>query len=374
LFRIALSHLLRSRLRTLLTLVGVAGSVALFVALSAISRDLKQQLDDTIAQSRIDVVIEQRGAATPLLSRILEGRDSHLRTLDGVASISSVVIGSVRVPRIPYLLLFGVSAPDTYRALGEWLGGGLVAGKMLRPGNNELILGQKAARRLNLTVGDELKIGNEAVYRVAGIYWLGQGLIDGGAIVDVTDSQTLLTRKGYVNLLLVEAIDKKKAAPLVKQINEQFADLHAFPAASIRRQIRAISMIDAFVTAVSATVLLLSGVLILNTMLMAISERTREIGILSAVGWSRAMVVQLLLLEACLLGLLGALLGYASAYPLLAMVSWLPEMPPGWIPAAPNSALLIEAVLLSVGIAALGALYPAFYATRLQPASALTYE
>lgn len=372
--RIALSHLLRSRLRTLLTLIGVAGSVALFVTLSAISQDLKQQLDATIAQSRIDLIVEQRGAATPVLSRIPEDRQAALGEVAGVASVSAVVIGSVRVPGIPYFLLFGVSTPDRYRGLGEWLGGGLIAGEMLRPGANELILGQKAARRLNLEVGDTLKIGEAHQFRVAGLYWLGQGLLDGGAIVDVADAQKLLTRAGYVNLFLVEAQDQRHTASLVQAINRQLSDLHAFPAASLRQQIRAISMVDAFVTAVSATVLMLSGVLILNTMLMAISERTREIGILSAVGWSRAMVVRLILMEASLLGLLGALLGFAGAFPLLEIVRRLPAMPPGWIPGAPDHSLLIEATLLSVGIAALGALYPALYATRLQPASALAHE
>ncbi|EXJ16571.1 ABC transporter permease [Imhoffiella purpurea] len=372
--RIALRHMRRTRLRTLLTLIGVAGSVALFVSLSAVSRDLKRQLDQGVVQSRIDILVEQRGAATPTLSRIPETAETELRRLPGIAATSSLVVGSVKAAGLPYLLLFGVSAPETYRAAGEWLGGGLIAGDMYRPGAGELVLGRLAARRLKLDVGDRLEIGGTRSYRVSGIYWLGQGVLDGGAMIDVADAQRLLSRAGQVNLLLVEVEDKRMVGPLVQRIGERFPGLHAFPATSLGRQIRAISMIDGFVMAVSAIVLLLSGVLILNTMLMAISERTREIGILMAVGWSRLMILRLILTEAGLLGLIGGLLGFLCAYPLLWMLTMLPAMAPGWIPVSPDLALFAQSLGLSVLLATLGACYPAVFATRLQPATAIGYE
>jgi putative ABC transport system permease protein len=133
-------------------------------------------------------------------------------------------------------------------------------------------------------------------------------------------------------------------------------------------------MIDNFITAVSVTALLLSGVLIMNTLLMAITERTREIGILMAIGWPRRMIVLLLVCEGVMLGLLGGVAGYMLAFPALALLGMLPAMGPGWLPPVPDPTLLLPAIVLAGGIALLSSLYPAFHITRLLPAEALRYE
>ncbi len=222
--------------------------------------------------------------------------------------------------------------------------------------------------------GDTLELGSKQLFTISGVYWLGQGVLDGGVVIDIEGSQGLLKRQGYVNMALIEGKTKQKTAALIRDIQDRFPNLDPAPASSLRTRIRAITMIDGFVAAVSVTSLVLSGVLILNTLMMAISERTREIGILMAIGWSRGMIMGLIVTEAVLLGVTGGFLGFISAFPALRLLTFLPTMGVGWIPVAPSLNHFFWAVGLAGGIAGFSALYPALFATRLLPAEALRYE
>jgi putative ABC transport system permease protein len=173
---------------------------------------------------------------------------------------------------------------------------------------------------------------------------------------------------------MVRGHSRQNTSALVREIAQAFPELEPTPAASLRSQIRAISMIDGFVAAVSVIALLLSGILILNTLLMAISERTREIGVLMAVGWSRWMIIRLIVSEAVLLGIIGGMVGFGAAFPALYLIQLLPATGPGWIASVPSPVHFITAVALSSAVAGISSLYPALFATRLVPAEALRYE
>jgi putative ABC transport system permease protein len=346
----------------------------MFVSLTSISNDLKKQIDQSVANSNIDVIVQEKGASTPVSSRVKEQSIQLLQELENVKSVSSIIIGSTRTSGLPYLFLFGIASEDPYLSVTHWLGTGLIEGSMFRPGKKELIIGHLAAERLKKKVGDTLVLGAKEEFIVSGIYWLGQGILDGGVVIDLEGSQGLLKRQGYVNLALIEGKNKQNSANLIRQIKEKFPDLSPTPGSSLRQQIRAISMIDGFVTAVSVTALLLSAVMILNTLMMAISERTREIGILMAIGWPRSMIMGLIVIEALVLGIMGGSLGFLLAFPALRLVALFPAMGPGWIPGIPSLEHFFWAVGLAGTVAGLSAVYPAIFATRLQPAAALRYE
>ncbi len=372
--RLAFRNIWRSKIRTILTLMGIAGNIALFVSLTAISSDLKQQLDQTIERSQIDVIVQEKGAATPVASRVSQETAVALARNKGVRSVASVIVGSIRTKGLAYMFVFGVSDQELYVSVMEWLGAGIIDGTLFQSGKNQILLGRTASRALKKKVGDTLILGAGHEFEVAGIYWLGQGILDGGAILDISESQDLLKREGYVNMILIQGRDKQTTNDLVRELSQSFPSLEITPASSLRGQIRAVTMIDGFVMAVSVIALLISGILILNTLLMAISERTREIGVLAAIGWSRWMIIRLIVTEAMLMGALGGLAGFAAAFPTLQALRLLPAMGPGWIPSVPGLDLFWIAVGLAVGIAGISSLYPAVFATRLFPATALRYE
>jgi putative ABC transport system permease protein len=118
---------------------------------------------------------------------------------------------------------------------------------------------------------------------------------------------------------------------------------------------------------IAAVSLLVAGVLIMNVMLVAVSQRTQEIGLLKALGARRSQILGLFLAEAIYLALLGALVGVVAGYGLLlALGKFYPEFtlqPPVWAVAG--------AVILAVGCGMLFGILPARRASRLDPVAAL---
>lgn len=352
----------------------MAGSIAMYISMTSISGDLKNQIDQSISNSNVDVIIQQRGSSTPVSSRINEDLVIKVEKLKEAKSVSSIIVGSTQTKDIPYLYLFGTQSIRPNLPIVKWLGNGIIEGKLFNSGQNEIIIGNLAAKRLKKGVGDTIILGATRKFVISGIYWIGQGILDCGAIMNIDDSQSLLKREGYINLIIVETHNKNDIASFIKIINEAFPSLKATPASSIKNKIRAISMIDSVIAAISSVALLLSGVLILNTLLMAVSERTREIGIMMAIGWSRFMIIKLIITEALLVGFFGGILGFVIAYPILYLVKFLPAIGTGWVPTIPSINLLFISILLSSGIAVISSIYPALFATRLVPAVALRYE
>jgi putative ABC transport system permease protein len=124
---------------------------------------------------------------------------------------------------------------------------------------------------------------------------------------------------------------------------------------------------------ISILAIAVGGVSVLNTMLMSVLERTREIGVLRALGWRRRRVLGLVVQESLILAELGGAAGVLVAFGLSALLRALPmigeSMLADWAPA-----VFLRAVAVATLLGLVGGLYPAYRATRLQPIEALRYE
>jgi putative ABC transport system permease protein len=110
-----------------------------------------------------------------------------------------------------------------------------------------------------------------------------------------------------------------------------------------------------------------------NTILMSVLERTREIGVFRALGWSRRRILTLILKESLLLSGLGGLVGIGIGMLLTQALASIPSIG-GFMKASFPPALLGQAIAVALVLGTLGGLYPAWRATKLSPVEALRYE
>jgi putative ABC transport system permease protein len=160
---------------------------------------------------------------------------------------------------------------------------------------------------------------------------------------------------------------------LVTKINNEFPDAHAALSGEFTEQMPDFESSDAMINGISIMAIFIGGIGVLNTMLMAVYERTREIGVLRSLGWRRRSILGLILREATLLGLLGGATGVFVALGLNSLISLIPSygemITPLW-----ELQMLARAIGVALLLGVLGGLYPAYRATRLQPVEALRYE
>ena len=239
-------------------------------------------------------------------------------------------------------------------------------------GNHQIILGRTIADTLKLGVGDNLDLSNSR-YKITGIFESGISWEELGGVVSLRDAQTFAGRPRKSSMYAVKLNDPSQAEGVVTKINSQFPDVHAALAGDFVEQLPDMESSEAIINAISFLAILVGGEGVLNTMLMAVFERTREIGVLRALGWRRRAVLSLILKEALLIGLLGGIAGIGTALLMIFMLQQVP-MIGGYLTPIWEWDVFVRALVIALMLGLLGGLYHAYRATRLQPVEALRYE
>ena len=248
----------------------------------------------------------------------------------------------------------------------------LVAGRRFqRP--SEIIIGSNAAESYKLGLNDTLTLYNTR-YKVVGIYETGVAWEEGGGILALRESQRILNRPRNVSFLFVDVKDTAMAVPVQDAINRRFPKVRASISSEFAQNTDDIASMQGMAAAIGMLALIVGGIVVANTMIMSIYERTREIGTLRALGWPGKRILSQIMQESLLLCLLSALLGSIGAVLLLGGLSRIPiaggaMLRPTWEPAT-----FVTAVSLAVILGLVGGYFPAWRASKLQPVEALRYE
>jgi putative ABC transport system permease protein len=214
-------------------------------------------------------------------------------------------------------------------------------------------------------------------YKVSGVYRTGSRLFDGGFMTDITHAKKMLSQtgsRGQYTMALLQTSSREQKEQLIASITTQFPDLRAIPGTEFAGSLRLLKVIDAFARTISLVVLIGSCLVVTNTLLMAVAERTRELGILMTVGWSPWLILRMLTAESLLLCLLGAALGNAMALALLHTVNSMESVGYGWVPQTLSLDLVAGTFATTALIAIVALVWPAVVVWRMQPLSALRHE
>jgi putative ABC transport system permease protein len=351
-----------------MTVLGIAAGVALFAAVSAITADLRQQIAGAVDAYHFDVVVHERRAPSPFSSRITQPQMTALQT-DFGKDLSPMVIGTLNEKWSPYALVMGVEPEFASRMA-------LVAGRPMAPDKAEALLGELGAQRLGLQPGAQITLGDKS-YFVSGLFRTGSRLFDGGVMVATAEAQRLFTpdgTEGQYTLALLHTGDRNGTARVIAEVQRRHPALRAIPATEFAGALRLFRVVDAFVGTIAVVALVCTVLVVTNTLLMAVAERTREIGILMAVGWTPWLVLRMLLAESVLLCLAGAALGNAFGLALLHAVNELESVGFGWMPVRLSPALVATSFALTLTVAVLALAWPAAVLWRMQPLAALRHE
>ncbi|MGP8176090.1 MAG: ABC transporter permease [Terracidiphilus sp.] len=367
----AWKNLWRRRLRTLLTLCGIAMAIGAFVGLVGFSRSFEREWLRMYLSSGTDIAVVQQ---TFLNTSMDESAGAKLKALPTVRQATPMILNLMDLTQDVNALAYGWKA-DSY----EFESLQFVSGRRFRDGQPEVILGDLLAGSLNKKPGDTLEIQGSP-FAVSGIYHGGSALEAGAVILPLDQMQKLGSLEGKVTAFHV----RLKPAPAGEspeqylkraqaQIEAALPGLRAVPAAERASNNQLVLLAHAAAWGTSSIALLIGILGIANTMAMSVFERTREIGILRALGWKRGRILLLIQTEAAVLGFSGGILGIAVGWSALRLLSALPQTA-SIVSASFPLLLLAEALGIAVLAGLVAGAIPAWRGAHLSPVEALRHE
>jgi putative ABC transport system permease protein len=378
---VAFGNLRRRSSRAAFLVAGLLIGVATVVTLLTLSRALTVQAQNQLETYGANIVVAPRtddlslsygGVAlggVRLQARDLREADlpriSTIENNKNIAIVAPELLGAVEV-KDGQALLLGVRSKDEFKLKKWWR----LDGRRPAAGD-ELVAGSSVAGRLGLRIGETVAL-DDRDFTVSGILRPTGSQDDELLITDLGTAQALLGRPGRVTLVQIAALCSN--CP-VEEIARQLSD--ALPGTQVtamqqvtKNRMHALDVFRAFSYVIAGIIIAIEALVVFVTMMGSVNARTREIGIFRALGFRRAHVTLLVLIEAAVAsvvaGVLGYLAGMAISYLLLPFFAAGGEVGIAWAPP-----LAAGAVLLAVLIGSLGSLYPALHASRLDPTVAL---
>ncbi len=406
-FQIALAvrHLRSGGWQTALIVGGVAVAVTLVIFISGLITGLQQRLVSTITGSIPHITVEaperilripEHIEGTPDGAAIVAKREQRLWQTDTVdncqclerelAKFAHVTAVSPAVGGTALLIAGGSEA--SVRVLGAMpmrqnqisgITDDLIEGTYLDLGADQIVVGYTLAKEFTLELGDRLRLatgaGTTETFRVAGIVYQAQENVDGSSVyINLRAGQSLFRTGTRVTTLSLKVDDVFAANAVADAIAASF-DLNVDT--WMRQTPRLLSALKAQSGSsllISAFSLVASGFAIASVLIVSVLKRSREIGILKAIGARRKQILIVFTIEGLVIGVLGSIVGGAlgSAIVLLLASIRQPARIPGQIPdplfpgiITPN--LLLVTMLAGILIAVVASVLPARQAADLDP-------
>ncbi len=346
-------------------------AIGAFVGLVGFSNAFESEWLRIYSSSGTDIAVIQQ---TFLSTSMNESNGSKLKSLPLVANAAPVIFNLMDLTPEVNALVYGWKA-DSYE-LGSLQ---ILSGQTFRDGHPELMLGDVLADQLKKKVGDTLVI-QSSPFKVCAIFHASSGLQADAVIMPLDQLQELSSLQGKVSTFdvrlrpapageLPEHYLKRAQA----QIEAALPGLRAVPAAERASNNQFVQLAHSSAWGTSLIALLIGILGIANTMAMSVHERTREIGILRALGWNRGHVLLLIQLEAAVLGLGGGIFGIAFGWAGLHLLAALPQTAT-IVSTSFSISLLANALAIAILAGLIAGALPAWRAARLSPVEALRYD
>jgi putative ABC transport system permease protein len=393
-------NLRRRKGRTILTVSGIVVGVALIMVLLSLTAGTSTRTSGLIRDilpAQITVVNSTipTGGGAGLRALFSTAYPLNQSTTSAISGLSGVYAVTGQLSATGYVdgdavLLSGID-PSTYSNVTGGLN--ILSGTSITSASgNQVVLGETLASRLGVSAGSSVTVGANATggatYTVVGIYSSGNTFLDRSIYVSLTNAQAIVGDQGKLTEIYVKADTSSNVTQIASEIGSKVPGVKVVTSSNLATVASTLSgTLTTFFTVIGLVALLAGGFGVVNTMMISVSERTREIGTLKALGARQGQIMKIFISEAFLIGVIGAaagiLIGAIVSFALpsftgAASASGLGGAGVGGLfrgALAPSitPGLVVLSLALGISVGVLAGLYPAWHASKMDPVEALRH-
>jgi putative ABC transport system permease protein len=366
-----LRNIFRRPLRSFLTVVAIAIAIGSVVSLVGVARGFERSFVELYEKLDVDMLVIAKGQAKA--GALPETLGESIRKLPGVQDVIPGLVDaySLRELGVPTVIVNGW-VPDTlaFKHLN------MLHGDTLHKGDTKkVLLGTVLSNNIGKGVGDKFELISNEEFEVVGIFESFSVFDNGSIIMPLEELQRIQDKEGKVTgySIIFTPEGKKRMKEIRKEIETLMPNIQALPIREHLDNLPELQIAKAMAWLTSAIALVIGLFGMMNTMVMSVHERTREIGILRAVGWRPRRVLGMVLFEAVVLSQLGAVAGVLGSVAILAVLTRFPLVN-GIIEGKLNVTLAAYGFVIAAAVGLVGGILPARRAASLMPTAALRQE
>jgi putative ABC transport system permease protein len=363
-----LANIFNRKTRTSVGILAVALGVATVLVMVGLATGSLDETAQRLQNVGADILFQAPDASAFLAvsAGVLPQKlEPLLRETPGVGEVTGVLVNNITrlKDRNKFVMMFGID-PGTYNRIGTGLE--IVRGRGLEK-SGDLLVDTVLAEADQIEVGDKLQIMNRE-FEVVGIPRAGAGV---RIYMGLEDMQTATAQPGDVSFFFIKVKEGEDVPRVTAELEKRFEGYKVTALEFLSEAMKENALgLKEFIRALSAFAALISCLVILLAMYTTIIERTREIGILKALGAGRGYILKVVMAESFLICLMGVGAGFLlSVLGRAALLHFFPTLTVDLIPR-----WFLLSAIMGIGGGLVGALYPAYRAAKLDPVEALNFE
>jgi putative ABC transport system permease protein len=399
-FKIAVKNLTKRKLRSWLTMLGIFISIATIFTLISLSLGLqgavKEQFNLLGADKFFIMPNAMMSGGTSEGTFMLTEKDVKVvEKVSGVKTTASYIMGSVKVEfqgETKYLLSSGISPDemDLFVETGSWK---IMEGRFPKQGDKTVaFLGSDFKKenvlfKKTVNVGDKITVNNKT-FKVIGIAEpIGNPSDDSNIIIPIDEFRITLNIPERIDTIVVQIQEGENVTEISQKVEKQLRKSRGLtektqdftistPEDLLKSIQNILGIITAFLAGIAGISLLVGAVGIANTMYTSVLERTREIGVMKAIGAKNSDVAWIFLIESGLLGLVGGMIGVVLGYGLSKTIEYIAvtQLNTTLLQVAAPPYLIFGCLFFGFAIGAVSGVFPAIQASKTNVVDALRYE
>lgn len=389
-FLMAVNSIRHRKLRSWLTVIGIIIGVAAIISLITVSRSLESTIESQFEQFGANrIIISPKGFQGPGTSS--EGLTTKdVRTIERIPGFEYVVPGifvstEVRYKKeVGFTLINGIPA-ENFEEFFLDSNSQLKEGRFIEEGDRfEVVVGSRVVEDMfdnPLKLGSKIEI-EDREFKIVGIFKeIGNSQDDNQISIPLETAREIFDKPDDADAIIVQVRSANDIPLLQERIERELerdrgdTNFQVVTATQILEQINEVLGVIQFVlVGIAAISLIVGGIGIMNSMYTSVLERTKEIGIMKAIGAKNSDIFQIFLIESGLIGLVGGLFGTILGTGIALMIGQLSKSSGFLLIVKIETLVLIFGLLFAFVIGIISGVLPAIQASRLKPADALRYE